>query len=246
MEALAAQSKFTYFCFNMENLGVSGYDQGKMSIHPIASSVADLEFVGRCLLAMVLGGIIGLEREFKLKPAGIKTHMLICLGATALTFLSFQMSFNGDPSRIAAQIVSGIGFIGGGAILHSHKMVQGLTTAATLWAAASLGMLIGAGYVFASCAFTLICLVILVFSTQMSSTKLIRKNYSVSMEIADPDVLSEIDLIIGHTEISVDSKILSRKKRLHLDINYYATPLSQHVFMKRILTLRGVGQVLYV
>lgn len=119
-----------------------------------ASVVAALRLatLGRLLLASILGGMIGLERELSGKPAGLRTTMLICVGATLLTELSLQIAglgteggFRSDPARLAAQIVPGIGFIGAGAILHGRGRVTGLTTAATLWVATAIGIAVGAG-----------------------------------------------------------------------------------------------------
>ena len=106
----------------------------------------------RLLLAAALGGMIGLEREASGKPAGFRTNLLICLGAALITEISYyvavagaaQMGGTPDPGRIAAQIVSGIGFLGAGSILHSRGGVTGLTTAATLWVVAAIGMAVGA------------------------------------------------------------------------------------------------------
>lgn len=105
----------------------------------------------RLLLAAALGGMIGLEREHSGKPAGFRTNMLICLGAALITEVSFNVAAAAtatgaaaDPARIAAQIVSGIGFLGAGSILHSRGGVTGLTTAATLWVVAAIGMAVGA------------------------------------------------------------------------------------------------------
>src|SRR5512146_2397203 len=113
----------------------------------------------RLLLAAVLGGIIGLERELKHKPAGLRTNMFICFGSAMFSILSVTMAseFTGDHTRIAAQIIPGIGFIGAGSILHSRGSVQGLTTAATMFVVASIGMATGGGlYGVAVCATRLI------------------------------------------------------------------------------------------
>jgi uncharacterized membrane protein YhiD involved in acid resistance len=209
----------------------------------LTSSIVFGEFFVRCMLSLLLGGLIGLERELKNKPAGVKTHILICLGATALTFLSIQMSHQGDPGRIAAQIVSGIGFIGGGAILHSHKMIQGLTTASTLWAAASLGMLIGAGLMIPACLFTAVCLFILLFSYRLTTTKISTQHYSMTIQLTKVHALPIIEDMLHHFEINVDSKTLTRKKNLYLELNYYTTPMTQHLFLKRLLSLHGVGDI---
>lgn len=102
-------------------------------------------------LAAVLGGLIGLERQLSGKPAGFRTNLLICVGAALLTRLSLdvallaQPGMNADPARIAAQIVSGIGFLGAGTIIQARGSVHGLTTAATLWVVAAIGMAAGAG-----------------------------------------------------------------------------------------------------
>jgi len=106
----------------------------------------DLELLTRLLLAAVLGGAIGAERELNDQPAGLRTHMLLTIGACLFTLIS-AYGFGGrtDPSRIAAQIVTGIGFLGGGAIVRHGLTVKGVTTAASIWATASVGVAIGAG-----------------------------------------------------------------------------------------------------
>jgi len=93
---------------------------------------------------VLLGGIIGFERELKGKPAGLRTNILICMGAALYTALSFHLSEGrGDPARVAAQILPGVGFIGAGTILHTRGSVTGLTSAATIWIVAAIGMALG-------------------------------------------------------------------------------------------------------
>src|SRR5437588_6534771 len=101
----------------------------------------------KLIMAAILGGIIGIEREIRDKPAGLRTNILICVGSTLFMGLSTQVAqlLGGDPTRIAAQIISGIGFLGAGAVLHSHGFVLGLTTAATIWVVAGVGMAVGSG-----------------------------------------------------------------------------------------------------
>ena len=103
--------------------------------------------VGRLLLAAVLGGVVGLERELSHKPAGIRTNMLICLGAALFTIISYEMAGNvgGDHTRIAAQIIPGIGFLGAGVVIRERGTIIGITSAATIFVVASIGMSIGAG-----------------------------------------------------------------------------------------------------
>jgi putative Mg2+ transporter-C (MgtC) family protein len=102
----------------------------------------------RLVVALILGGIIGLERELRHRPAGLRTNMLICFGAAMYTVLSIELAnkFGGDKVRIASQIITGIGFIGAGAILRGNGSVSGLTTASTIFVAASIGMAAGGGF----------------------------------------------------------------------------------------------------
>jgi putative Mg2+ transporter-C (MgtC) family protein len=106
----------------------------------------DLELLARLMLAAVLGGAIGAERELNDQPAGLRTHMLLTTGACLFTLISaYGFGRGTDPSRLAAQIVTGIGFLGGGAIVRDGLTVKGVTTAASIWATASVGVAIGAG-----------------------------------------------------------------------------------------------------
>jgi putative Mg2+ transporter-C (MgtC) family protein len=106
----------------------------------------ELEPVIRLILGFVLSGIVGLEREVSLKPAGLRTHVLVGLGSTLLTVLSIDAFPGSDSSRVAASIIVGIGFLGAGTILKTEEKVIGLTTAATLWIVASIGVATGAGF----------------------------------------------------------------------------------------------------
>jgi putative Mg2+ transporter-C (MgtC) family protein len=114
-------------------------------IHALIASMR-LELLLQLFLAAVLGALIGLEREMRGKPAGLRTNTLICVGATLFTVLSYHMAgMRGDPARVAAQILPGVGFIGAGTILHMRGSVSGLTSAATIWVVAAIGMALGSG-----------------------------------------------------------------------------------------------------
>lgn len=104
------------------------------------------EDVIKLLLAMLIGGLIGAEREFRDKAAGFRTIILICVGATLFTIFSLKLGGDKDPVRIAASIVSGVGFLGAGVILRAGGRIIGLTTASTIWLAAALGVGIGGGH----------------------------------------------------------------------------------------------------
>ena len=117
----------------------------------------------RLLLAAGLGAALGIEREYHRKPAGLRTNMLIAIGSAMFTIVSIQLGGAGmSPDRVAAQIVTGIGFLGAGAILRGTRGVHGLTTAATIWVNASIGMAVGEGLNTIAAVTTLVTLVILV------------------------------------------------------------------------------------
>ena len=109
----------------------------------LAELTAQFWMLPELLLSVVLGFIIGLERKMRSKEAGIRTHTIVCFGAALMTILSKNIG-NGDPGRIAAQIVTGIGFLGAGMIVYKQHEVKGLTTAAGVWATAGIGMTCGA------------------------------------------------------------------------------------------------------
>jgi len=114
------------------------------------------------LLAIVLGAVVGIERQVSGKSAGLRTNVLICLGAAVFTIISKQMaSGSTDVTRIAAQIVTGVGFLGAGAIIQDTGGVRGLTTAATIWLVASIGMACGAGYYALAAISTLLAVLVL-------------------------------------------------------------------------------------
>jgi putative Mg2+ transporter-C (MgtC) family protein len=109
--------------------------------------LSDIELAQRLVTAAILGGILGFERELRQKSAGLRTNMLIAIGSALFTLMSYELAeaTGADPTRIAAQIVTGIGFLGAGAIMRTEGGVQGLTTAATVWVNAAVGRAAGGG-----------------------------------------------------------------------------------------------------
>lgn len=115
--------------------------------------MSDREIITRIALAVLLGGIIGVEREAHRRAAGLRTHILVCIGSTLITITSIYIAerYNGafqncDPSRIASGIVTGIGFLGAGTIIRERASVVGLTTAASIWSVAGVGIALGIGF----------------------------------------------------------------------------------------------------
>ena len=116
----------------------------------IYREVTYMEIVIRLLAAVVLGGILGLERGMKNRPAGFRTYMLVCVGSSLIMLINqyvYQVTGTGDPVRLSAQVISGIGFLGAGTIIVTkHNQIKGLTTAAGLWTSAGMGLALGIGF----------------------------------------------------------------------------------------------------
>lgn len=155
----------------------------------------------RLVVAAILGGLIGLERELKHRPAGLRTNLFICLGAAMYTILSDALAVEhlGDHTRIAAQIIPGIGFIGAGTIIHAGRdLVTGITSAATLFVVASVGMAVGGGfYLTASFATALIlfCLFLLGNAEDRLSLKLAVHTYEVAGATAE-EISKEVNRVL--------------------------------------------------
>lgn len=173
--------------------------------------ITQKEVIVRLLLSIILGGIIGIERESVNRPAGFRTHVLVCVGSTLTMLVSififekFRAFTSTDPSRIAAQVVSGIGFLGAGTIIKVGPTVKGLTTAASLWTVASIGLAIGCGFYSAAVIAT-----IFTFITLISLTKIevifIKKRllYNINLTIVDrPGQLGKIGTTLGEFGISI-------------------------------------------
>src|SRR5437016_2098334 len=162
----------------------------------------------KLILAAVLGGIIGLEREIRDKPAGLRTNILICVGSTLFMSISTKVAeiLGGDPTRIAAQIISGIGFLGAGAVLHSHGFVLGLTTAATIWVVAGVGMALGSGVYLVALFATAMSLLTLYFLSFVEDRIQGRRSYSYALVVSNLNqALAPIHRVLQESSVSAAS-----------------------------------------
>jgi putative Mg2+ transporter-C (MgtC) family protein len=144
--------------------------------------ISDTDIFVRLLISLVLALILGIEREYKQQPAGIRTHILICVGSCLLMIVSILLpemyeAINRDPARIAAQVVSGIGFLGAGAIMRNGMVTKWLTTAANIWVTAAIGLAVGAGMYFAATMTTILILVNLIIFTKLKPKFLPQTSY---------------------------------------------------------------------
>lgn len=153
--------------------------------------IDNISLMMRLFLAMLLGGLVGLEREQANHPAGLRTHILVCLGSALIMLLSIygfsQFVYEGnvrvDPARLATAVITGIGFLGAGTIIFTGKSIAGLTTAASLWVVASIGLAVGAGFYFAAVAVTVLVIVnLFVFNKIEQRYFTSKKTYVLTLE----------------------------------------------------------------
>jgi putative Mg2+ transporter-C (MgtC) family protein len=193
--------------------------RGEMASGIVSSSLA------RLVLAAVLGGVIGLERELKHRPAGLRTNMFICFGSALFTILSDALAVEhlGDHTRIAAQIIPGIGFIGAGSILHSRGLTTGLTTAATLFVVASVGMAAGGGLYLTAIFSTAAVLAALFSLGHLELTfnlKTLLNTYEVTGGSVD-EITQEVNRILEHRHRMMQNMLsgnTSEHVRLQFDV----------------------------
>lgn len=185
----------------------------------------------RLLVAAILGGLIGMERESLNKAAGFRTHTLVCLGSCLIMVTSIEMynihSWSADPGRLAAQVVSGIGFLGAGTIMRSGFGIKGLTTAASLWVVAAIGLAVGAGRYLTAVVTTAIVYIILVYMSGLEEyIKSKQKNQKkIEVLIRDrPGQLGRVSSCLGEMDIHIRKVEMSEplsgnKLRINLSVN---------------------------
>lgn len=185
--------------------------------------------IARLLLAAILGGAIGLERQLKHRPAGLRTNLFICLGAAMFTLLSDELAVEhlGDHTRIAAQIIPGIGFIGAGSILHArNNLVTGLTTAATIFVVASVGMAVGGGLYLTSIFATgiiLLCLLLLGWAEERFGLRFRCHGYEVTGASTE-EITAEVNRILESVHGMMDNiQVAATRQHVRLQFDLEGT-----------------------
>jgi len=181
--------------------------------------ITEQQIVLRLLAAAVLGSLVGLERERHNQPAGLRTHIILTIGSALAMCVSIDLAMqfqpyvpNGDPARLAAQVISGIGFLGAGAIFKYGTSVKGLTTATSLWTVAIIGLAVGAGHYFPAIVATALLLLAL------SALDLLEKKYlvstttrTISMRVQDkPLMVDELEQVFHNLGIDIKSVSISK------------------------------------
>ncbi len=208
------------------------------------------EVILKLLLATALGGLIGLERESSRKPAGLRTNILICLGSTMVMILSGLLlegkeTSMGDLTRIAAGVITGIGFIGAGTIIQSKGMVIGLTTAAGIWAVSVLGLVIGSGYYLFAVIFTVIVILNLFILGKIEKEHIKKGTYRYTVKSeSSKKILLDIKKIALHEGIKF--KEISHKKEGALTIISFAFEApdeNEQCFYKSLTDLKEIKEL---
>ncbi len=209
----------------------------------------ELEILLKILLSAILGGIIGLEREISHKGAGLRTNILIAIGSTLLTILSFKFAILGknvDPSRIAAQIVTGIGFLGAGAIIQARFSIHGLTTAASIWTVSAIGISVGSGYYLISFLITIFVVIILTFFKYIS--KIIEKQKNMFVYIIKTEdrasIFIEVKKVITELGINyINADFYKYKGEIEIEILFSSSQNKNEKFLDKVLQLKGVKKI---
>ncbi|HZK42792.1 MAG TPA: MgtC/SapB family protein [Syntrophomonadaceae bacterium] len=213
------------------------------------------EILFKLILACILGGLIGLERESLNRPAGLRTYTLVCVGSALAMIVSLDMYFkyyqtvNADPGRIAAQVISGIGFLGAGTIMREGATVRGLTTAAGLWVVACIGLAVGAGLYFPAIGTTIIILFILVYFVKLEQRFTGMREYKGLLLIVEdaPGKIGIIGSLLGDMGISIKNIQMSRledEEYLEIEILLQLLPtVSIGQVIKELSSVTGVKSI---
>ena len=226
--------------------------------------ISGIEIVKRLLLSAVVASLIGVEREFNNRPAGLRTHILVSVGSTLIMLISIDGFYRignsihlGDPARLAAQVVSGIGFLGAGTIMKTGNNIKGLTTAASLWVISGIGLAIGAGYYLGALVTAGIVLVVLI-SLGYIEKRVLKRRYKTFevISINRHGLIGEIGTLLGKYHISIrniaiinngnefteneDSGILE----IHFLVKAPAN-LNHDEFYKEIYKIRGIFNAVF-
>ncbi len=210
------------------------------------------EMILRLSLAVVLGGSIGFEREVRNRPAGLRTHVLVTLGATLIMLISMY-GFNGeDPARLAAQVVSGIGFLGAGTILRDDSGVRGLTTAASIWVCGGIGLALGNGYYGGALITTFFVLISLILLGLFERRILVSKYHRFELECIEKfGLIGDIGGVFAKykmsiTDIEMENKEVEGIQKLNIVMNIkMEKKASIEVLLEALLHIDGVTGVIY-
>lgn len=218
---------------------------------PVLQEVNIISIIVRILLSMLLGGILGIDRGRKKRPAGFRTYMVVCIGSTLAMLTSqyiFQNIGSSDPTRIASQVISGIGFLGAGTIIVTgHNQVKGLTTAAGLWASATLGLAIGIGFyegAIAACIALFIVMNSLQFMDSYLSSK--SKDILLYIEFSEIKYVNVFLAIVRKANMNISDIEINKTEGLGISATITVKMNQNHEHTNIVQMFSGVEGVNYI
>jgi len=213
--------------------------------------ITNAEIAARLVLALILGGLVGLERESHGRPAGFRTHILVSMGSALIMIVSayaFQAG-RSYPGRIAAQVVSGIGFLGAGTIMREGATIRGLTTAASLWTTAGIGLTVGSGLYFPAILGTVLVVLTLVALNQLEWRYITTKHEALTMVIHDtPGQLARVFAVLAKYDVDVKNVELTGDDlgEAKLDLQVDISPKFSRVsIIEELVSTPGVKRASY-
>ncbi|HEY3375109.1 MAG TPA: MgtC/SapB family protein [Candidatus Aquicultor sp.] len=214
-----------------------------------------LEIMLRLALAVILGGVIGYQREIAEKPAGLRTHALVCLGSAIAMIISIDLQAalglpQTDVTRIAASVVTGIGFLGGGAIIRTGNIVRGLTTAASVWVVSGVGLAIGGGMYAVSIISTVFILLTLTALKYIEVRAIPGRGLIQMLALDNPQQLGYILSALGELEVRVGNIEIEQLEGEGMNIVQLGLDIPAHVDQSEIITrlacLKGVSEIHWI
>jgi len=216
--------------------------------------VSNYEMIFKLALACILGGLIGLERESLNRPAGLRTYTLVCVGSTLAMIVSIDIyllyhhTVQADPGRIAAQVISGIGFLGAGTIMREGATVRGLTTAAGLWVVACIGLAVGAGLYLPAVVTTLLILFVLIYFVKFEQVVTGLREYKGMVILVEdgPGQVGNIGSILGEMGVLIKNIQLSRTETEDLEVELLLelpTGISINEVIDELSAIKGLRSI---
>jgi putative Mg2+ transporter-C (MgtC) family protein len=209
-----------------------------------------LEVVLKLVLAIALGGLIGLEREASQKPAGFRTNILVCVGATMMmTMAGLLVQAKGGSAdtmvRMAAGVVTGIGFLGAGTILHARGEIAGLTTASTIWLVAGLGLVIGAGYYVPALVFTALTIITLLLFRRVEDSYVRKAQFHYHLKAkARPYILSSLRKLALHHGVRLEKLTMKQEHQSYvMGFSFSASEQKEQEFNQGLLELADIEEL---
>ena len=206
-----------------------------------------LQYVLRLVFALLVGGLIGIEREIKGKPAGMRTNMLICMASCLLMILSIEIfaqgTWFGDPTRIASQVVVGVGFLGAGMIIQSQFSIVGLTSAATVWFVAAIGLVVGWGdYALAAATTGLVVITLTALDSIERFVAIKQRRHMLQFDFpGDKNRMDDVKKIFKELRINPENIALKRgANRIRVDLEYAAADKKHRLLVDAVRDLVDV------